>query len=246
MAKDYRSKKDSGKGGAPGWMATFSDLMSLLLTFFILLFSMSNVDEEKFDNLSQSIQGVLGGIGILENETVIIKKGQDGTLDIQKESSLTEEMKKELDAYIEQKGIQDDVEIIAGEEGVFVDIKEATLFDTGSAKIKDSGKRVLDELADMITDIENPIMIEGHTDNVPINNAKYSSNWELSTARSISVVKYYTDKYNVTPGRMSAIGYGEYKPIAKNDTPEHRAMNRRVNILIIIDESGAKKDGKQQ
>lgn len=240
MARRNFNKKESSDGGTPGWMVTFADLMSLLLTFFILLFSMSNVDEEKFDSAAQSIQGAFGGIGIYDRNTskTPVSNSMEENIEIDVKKEEIENMHKKVTKYLSSKNINNEVTVNTDEKGVYFDIKEAVLFDSGSAEIKESGIKVLKELSGLIKDINNQLMIEGHTDNVPINNNKYSSNWELSTARAISVVKYFTEVGKITPGRMAAIGYGEYNPIVDNSTEKNRAVNRRVNLLIIFEEGG--------
>lgn len=246
--RSFNNKKDSGgDGGTPGWMVTFADLMSLLLTFFILLFSMSNVDSEKFDTAAQSIQGAFGGSGIFDkNGKMLVSADEDGNLKIDAKQEDIENMHSRVSKYLSSKNLNNEVSVNIDEKGVYFDIKEAVLFDSGSAEIKESGMRVLKELAGLIRDINNEIMIEGHTDNIPINNNKYSSNWELSTARAISVVKYFTEIEKITPGRMAAVGYGEYNPIVANDTEKNRAANRRVNLLIIFEEGEGIEDGREE
>jgi len=129
--------------------------------------------------------------------------------------------------------------------GVFVEIKEAILFESGSAEIKESGLGVLKQLEGIINEFENNIVIEGHTDNIPMTREPYPSNWELSTARAVSVVRHLSEVENVNPNRLSATGYGEYRPIAPNDTSENRNINRRVNILIIMDEESEALNGNR-
>lgn len=232
--KNKRGQSDETPKNSGGWIVTFSDLMSLLLTFFILLFSMSTIDETKFEEASQSIQGVLSGQSspdILDNENNSIDK--DFNLDNYK--SGIEGMYDEVVGYIQEEDLNSDVSVNMNEKGVFVDIKEAILFDTGSAEIKDSGLEVLQKLAKLINNLENQIVVEGHTDNIPINNYKYPSNWELSTDRAVSVVRYFSEKEKVDPQRLAAVGYGSFNPIGPNDTEQQRAANRRVNILIIFE-----------
>lgn len=245
--RSFNNKKDSGGGGGASWMTTFADLMSLLLTFFILLYSMSNVDSDKFDDVSQSLQGALGGTGIFENGgKVIVSQNKDGSLEVEEAPAEIDEMQKKLTDYVEENGLGEEVEINMDEKGIYFDIKEAILFDSGSAEIKPGGMEVLKKLTGLVKGIDNDIVIEGHTDNVPIHNSKYSSNWDLSTARAVSVVKYFTEVEKITPGRMSAVGYGEYKPMLENTTPENRTANRRVNLLIIFNESEGVQDGKEK
>lgn len=244
--KLIKEKKGNG-GGAPAWTVTFSDMMSLLLTFFILLYSMSNVDAEKFRNITSSIQNILSG----SEGTSIIDEGEIDpiTMDELKKIEETlgnsesgelpggiENMYDEVKSYIGENDLDADVDVSANKRGVFVDIKGAILFESGSDQLKQSGIELLESLQELLTSIDNEIAVEGHTDNVPINNADYPTNWELSTARAVSVVRYLSEVESIEPTRLSAIGYGEHYPLLPNDSVENRAANRRVNILIVFDE----------
>jgi chemotaxis protein MotB len=244
MSRRGFNKKEKNTGGAPGWMITYSDLMSLLLTFFILLYSMSNIDAAKFKSISQSLQGVLSGLGY----THIIETPDnpptlsDEILDLDDSSNMNNIkegillMHERVSDYVSQEGLDAKVTVRMNKRGVFVDINEAILFDPGSAKIKESGIQVLKKLEGLINDFENELVIEGHTDDVPMRTALYPSNWELSTARAVSVLRYLSEVEGVDPKRLSAVGCGEYRPMVPNNSVENRSINRRVNILIIFDE----------
>lgn len=246
-----RKKNSGGGGGNAPWLNTLCDLMQLLLTFFILLFSMSNVDAEKFANVSASIQEAFIGFGgdasIIEGyegsqvvpieESNIINQAQTGY----KISPEVIEMFEKVGNFIEENELEAEVSVKMNSQGVFVDIKDAILFDSGSADLKDSGLGVLQQLKMLINDFDNDIVIEGHTDNVKSTTAKYPTNWELSTARSVSVVRHLVEIEGIDPSRLSARGYGEYSPIAPNDSPANRSLNRRVNMFIVFDEEGEDK-----
>lgn len=243
--RNFNEDNDSGGGGG-GWMTTFSDLMSLLLTFFILLYSMSDVDAKKFEAISNSLQHVLSGVGQPVPIESSMPSGDSNTdmnlddIDIDVDrlgiNAGILEMEEKVSDYVEQEGLAAEVTVSMNKRGVFVDIKEAILFDPGSANLKAGGEQVLQKLEGLVNDFENDLVIEGHTDDVPMSTAQFPSNWDLSTARAISVLDYLIKFENVDPSRLSAIGYSEYKPILPNDSPENRAVNRRVNILIIFDE----------
>lgn len=252
MSRRGFKKKDSG-GGAPGWITTFSDLMSLLLTFFILLYSMSNVDATKFKSVSDSLQSILSGLGqttIIEGQgsDIILNQGENELDNLIRDATVREEiieMYDKVQEYVLTEELNAKVSVTMNRRGVFVDIKEAILFEPGSASIKETGIIVLKQLEGLINDFENDIVVEGHTDNVPMNTIFYPSNWELSTGRAVSVVRFLSEGEKVDPNRLSAIGYSEYRPIASNDNRENRAINRRVNILIIFDEESDDANGKE-
>lgn len=252
MSRRRLKNEKKASGGAPSWTVTFSDLMSLLLTFFILLYSMSSIDAVKFKNISMSLQGILSGMGqssVIDTQGGTIADIGDDMMDFEHSQNLLDVnegillMHEKVSEYVSEEGLEAEVSVSMNKRGVFVDIKEAILFDSGSALIKDSGIEVLKKLEGLINDFNNDLVIEGHTDNVPSNTMMYPSNWELSTARAVSVLRYLSEVEDVDPKRLSAIGYGEYSPIAPNDTRENRAINRRVNILIIFDEESDEING---
>lgn len=246
MSSEKRKRKTSEKAasGAPAWMITFSDMVTLLLTFFILLYSVSNVDAQKFKNISASLQAVLsGGSGILEAQESPTElpvddpeKLVDEILDNTKIKESTLRMYEQVKGYIEEKGLEADVSVSLNRSGVFVDIKEVILFEPGEASLKAGGQEILDNLEGLFLKFENEIVVEGHTDNVPMRSQAYPTNWELSAGRALAVVRYLSEVKEVPEERLAAIGYGEYRPIIGNDTPASRAQNRRVNLLIIIEE----------
>ena len=119
------------------------------------------------------------------------------------------------------------------EKGITIRLKDTLLFDSASADIKESSLETIKDIANFLTTIDNPVIIEGHTDSIPIKNSQYATNWELSTARAINIIKYLTTNYNLSPKRLSAVGYGEYAPIFDNTTNEGREKNRRVDIIIL-------------
>ena len=251
-----RKQQDTGGGGggAPGWMTTFSDMMTLLLTFFILLYSISSVDAVKFKNISASLQSVLMGeknSSILEEEGTV----EDIPLDEPKfdESEASDEvvpeeqlrvdketldMYEKVEEYVTEKGLLADVTVSLNENGVFVNIKEAILFEPGRASLIAGGQELLDSLEDLFLQFENKIVVEGHTDDVPMSSAMYPSNWELSSGRAIQVVRYLSEVKSIPNSRLSAVAYGEYRPMVPNDSAENRALNRRVNLLIIMEGDG--------
>lgn len=248
MSKERRPRKtiESSSPGAPAWMATFSDMMTLLLTFFILLYSMSSIDAQKFKEITQSLQSVLSGEA---SSSIIEMEGPNDELPLdnpsyeQEEDDLdpqisesTLEMYSQVKEYVTTEGLQAEVTVSLNKSGVFVNIREAILFDTGEAIIKETGKELLSNLEGLFLTFDNEIVVEGHTDNIPHNSRLFETNWELSTGRALAVVRYLSEDKTIPGARLSAIGYGEYRPIAPNDTDANRAQNRRVNLLIIMDE----------
>lgn len=245
-----RKNLEEKKPGAPAWMTTFSDLTTLLLTFFVLLYSFSSIDAQKFKNMASALQSVLAGQGgggsILEgNES----SGNMNVEEIQptphdKSSNQlngeTKEIYQRVKDFIEKENLGAEVTLRADRRGVIIEIKENILFDSGKAELKPESITLLDKLTGLINGFDNEIIIEGHTDNVPIYNEEFPSNWELSVTRATTVVRYFTEEKNVDPKRLSAAGYGEYRPIAPNDSSKNKTLNRRVNILIVTLQGGNK------
>ncbi|NLY56855.1 MAG: OmpA family protein, partial [Firmicutes bacterium] len=143
------------------------------------------------------------------------------------------ELYHDIQSFLIEEGIADMVEAVLEERGVIIRFRDSVLFDTGRADIRPDGARIIDTIATYLVRIPNHVRIEGHADNVPIRNARYPSNWELSTARATSVIRYLLTKTDISPERLSAAGYGEYRPVAPNDTPENRARNRRVDLVLL-------------
>lgn len=134
--------------------------------------------------------------------------------------------------YLKDEGMQDQIKIRIEERGVVLEIQDRLLFDSGEAEIKKEAASMLGKVAGILQSVPNQIIVEGHTDNVPIRTAKYPSNWELSVARAVRVVRYLSERHEIPAKRFLATGYGEYQPVAANNSPQGRAQNRRVNIVI--------------
>ena len=209
------------------WLATYSDTITLLLTFFILLYSMSVVDSQKLKELSNAMQQSLKGNVEIEE----LKDIKD--LKIETDNSDYEDLSEKLNKIIEKNGLTEVIKIRQEDRGIVLQLDETILFDSGKAELKDYSREVLETITTIINNTENDVLVEGNTDNIPMNNEKFGSNWELSTARAVSVVRYFVEGQNIDPTRFAVKGYGEYNPIVDNSTPENRAINRRVDILIV-------------
>lgn len=220
------------------WLGTYSDMVTLLLTFFILLYTFASVDEQKFKSVSTAFQATFAGKTSKDGDSMFDvnqKTGQDPIMGEDKPPGLEDKlnsMYSEIKNYVEKNNIEATIEKNSGKRGIILRINDSVLFELGKAELKPESKGTLDKIDNLFKSIPNRIKIEGHTDNIPIKNYKYESNWELSTDRAVNVVKYYIESKGNDPKRFEAAGYGEYHPVAPNDTNEHRAMNRRVEILI--------------
>ena len=227
-----------------GWLTTFNDLVTLLMVFFVLLFTMSTIDAKKMSDFQYALQS---GLGILEqgqrvgikvrdeqpvNDMSHIKTQPEGPFKSQQKPSMKDIIEKALASLDDSQSIR----IFYTKQGARLRFENAILFDFGRAEINPAGFSFLDQISRIIHQIQCPVRIEGHTDNVPIHTKRFPSNWELSTARAVNVVKYFVESCNVKPQRLSAVGYGQSKPLFSNDSDEHRAKNRRVEIVLIKEE----------
>ncbi|HHT42800.1 MAG TPA: OmpA family protein [Firmicutes bacterium] len=223
-----RRQEESESSGS--WLTTYSDMMSLLLAFFVLLFSMSAVDEAKFASIIAAFQNYLG---ILDQGPTLLEQHGPIPFDYSDVSRRQlSDLYEQLSEMIEVEGLQG-VELELQERGLIVRFAEQVFFDLGEAALKPEALEVLKTLAGTLKTLPNPLRVEGHTDNWPISTARFPSNWELSVHRATNVVRFLIEEEGFDPNKLSVAGYSEYRPIRPNDTAEDRAMNRRVDIVIL-------------
>lgn len=232
--------RDEPKGDE--WLATYSDCVTLLMTFFVLLYAMSSVDENKMRALSQAFRTVMAGEAgdtILEyslyNGDVPLIGGEIPTDTIDGEK-IEESMYYQVSKFVDEHDLEAVVDIIETDLGVAIQLRDNILFETSKSDLRSESKEILDSIAALISSMNNNIVVEGHTDNRPINTAEFPSNWELSVDRAVNVVRYFVENGKIDPSRLSATGYGEFQPIVDNDTEENMEKNRRVNILIMTND----------
>ena len=241
MAKKKRGKKHEEEA-SEAWLLPYSDLMTLLLALFIALFAISQTDQTKLQALAQAFTAAfnIGGPSVFEgfgNNTVMQREvtsnedqGNDAYI---KENQSLENLKEQLDEYIQQNQLEDQLSTQMEEEGLMIRIKEKALFPSGSADLVEESQRIGPVVAGLLAAVPERVLISGHTDTDPISTAQFPSNWELSSVRAMTFMKYLLSiNANLNPARFSAIGYGEYRPIAPNDTADNKQKNRRVEILI--------------
>jgi len=241
MARKKRGKPHEEEA-SEAWLLPYSDLMTLLLALFIALFAISQTDQTKMVQLAQAFTSAfnLGGPSFFDqagpnpsmNREIMSTEDLGNSAYLQENQTL-EDIQRELESYIQQNNLQDQLSSQLEEEGLMIRIKERALFPSGSADLVPESARIGPIVAGLLASIPERVLISGHTDTDPINNARFPSNWELSSTRAITFMKYLLSiNSGLNPARFSAIGYGEYRPIAKNDTAEGKQTNRRVEILI--------------
>ena len=232
--------------GAPGWVVTYGDIMTLILCFFVLFFSFSTIDVVKFKDVIVEMQGALG---VLSGGPMVLNLGdipesmisENPTASIQRMMAI----QKEIENNIKEENLEDSVKTSLDERGLVVSFTDTALFDIGKADIKPQIKPILDVISERLVVIDNNVRVEGHTDPTPIHTPQFPSNWELSTARANAIIHYFIEVNGVAPDRLSAAGYAFYHPVVPNTTLENRAKNRRVDVIILRSESDSEPNRRQ-
>ncbi len=230
--KKIYSVDEKATTNSTAWIFTFNDLMTQLTVFFVLIFSLSTINVLNIQSAKISLQS---GLGIFEagKKTAIGIVSPLTNYDMGK-ATFTKQLEESIEALDSDSGIGVSYE----GKGIVISLDESILFKSGSANINPKGVSILENIAaEILNYISNSIRVEGHTDSDPIQNKKFPSNWELSTARSINVLKTLIESGNILPKRLAAAGYGDSKPLFPNDTSENKNKNRRVEIVISTDDN---------
>lgn len=231
-----KKKEDSGPG-APLWLVSYGDMVTLVLTFFVLLFSFSSINVQKFEMMIMSFQGALGfmpgGKSIQPDPNVFGGKVSTQSGEEQKSAIDIHQAAQNLRNYLRAEGLDKQVIVRISQRGVSVSLSDQFLFDSGRAELKPEGMRVLFKIAEFIKNTVPAVAVEGHTDSVPLKGGIYRDNWGLSAARAASVASYLQDRAGFDPQKLQAVGFGSHRPIVPNDTPEHMALNRRVDLVFL-------------
>lgn len=231
-----RRKPKVESSNAGSWLTTYSDMVTLLLAFFVLMFAFSSVDEARFSAVMSAFQGYFG----LLDGGFVVKDNIPLPFDSSElAQNQLNQLYEELTEFIEQENLVG-VRLEMEERGLIVRFAEQVFFDLGEAILKPDAERILTSISSTLRDLPNPLRVEGHTDNWPIQTSKFPSNWELSVHRATNVVRHFIEVEGFDPKKLSAAGYSEYRPVQPNDTVQNRALNRRVDIVILnIDLWGA-------
>lgn len=257
MARPSRKKKkgghDEGEGGMERWLITYADLITLLLIFFILMYTMSQVNAQKYSAVANSLSMVLTGqsMSVLDTPGPSLIEGLSGQDIPQNQDSFEQaqldEVKQLVEEFILAKDqeagygatssqaikLSEQVIVYEQERGLVISFKDALLFSSGSDQLTAPARDIIVELGRALAALPNYIRVEGHTDNLPINTYRFASNWELSVLRAATVVHVLSEAAYIPPDRLAIIGYGEYRPLVPNESDAFRAMNRRVDIVIL-------------
>jgi len=255
--------------GAPAWMATFGDMMSLLLCFFVLLLSFAEMNVVKFkkmagsmdqafgvsartDGLQDTMTGDVIEISKSMQEAPIVpeeeppppqpedKTSAQSEAPAEKKDEETRKLDQELlevvDKVIQERGLDERVEAVLGDKGVTIRADSQLLFGPGQNKLKPEARAIMEEVAELAALFPYKIMVEGHTDNVPIRSSEFPSNWELSAARAVAGVRHLIDIGGIDPGRIAAAGFADTQPINSNESAEGRQKNRRLEFVFYREE----------
>lgn len=236
------------------WLVSYADFITLLFAVFVVLYAMGQSDKKKVEEVVQSLKLSFGmstasaapKINVIPSKSINILPSLKPELSIapsgktgrgqgktRAEEKDFRQIKSSIEAYLVKQGAQNKVSLNITRRGLIVSLKEAGFFDSGQANIRPDAYELINTISEVMTQYNNPLRVEGHTDNVPINSSQFPSNWELSTARATNGLKYLLKHFDVDPDKISATGYAEFRPVADNTTTEGRGRNRRVDLVML-------------
>lgn len=252
-----KKKAPEKEANTERWLITYSDLITLLMIFFIVMYSMSQVNAAKYAAVANSLSLVLRGqaMSVLETQGPSMVQGisgqqmPEGPGKTSAKQGELEEIKRQIAEFIKAEDLKtekdkktgnlsatklsDKITLYEQERGLVISFKDTLLFASGSDQLSDKARQIIIQVSAALKDIPNYIRVEGHTDNLPINTPQFPSNWELSVMRASNVVHVMSESAGIPAERLSIIGYGENRPLVANDSNENRAINRRVDIVIL-------------
>jgi chemotaxis protein MotB len=231
------------------WLVSYADFITLLFGFFVVLYAFARADQKKQIQVSQAINSAFHSMGVLPvpardpatSTTAGADQAGEPANAVMSENMLTpaqvkddlDRLRRELTQNLSSQVANHSISLEMGRDGLVISLREAGFFDSGSAVPKSDALPTLRQIAEKLGSTPYDVRIEGHTDNVPIHNVEFDSNWELSSARATRIARLFLDMKAMSPDRLSAAGYAEYHPVATNDTPEGRAENRRVDLVVM-------------
>jgi chemotaxis protein MotB len=238
------------------WLVSYADFITLLFAVFVVLYAMGQSDKKKVEEVMKSIQESFGmanagatapKINVIASQQITVipslkpemrtapmERGRGKTRAEEKDFR---QIKAAIEAYLIKQGAKDKVSLEITRRGLIVSLKEIGFFASGQADIKPEAYELINTIAEAVTQYNNPLRIEGHTDNIPISTAQFPSNWELSTSRATHALKYLMKNFDIDANKISATGYAEFRPLAGNETSEGRAKNRRVDLVMVSSEA---------
>jgi chemotaxis protein MotB len=221
MGKSWRHYQ-TGSAEEQIWAISYADMVTNLMIFFLMLYGLSRVAGDKRQDLVQGMQDKFRG------KTAVEVKAEKVLKNYKEEEAATK-----VTEMMEKQGLNKYTQVEINEKQIKISLNIPVLFASGEAALTQEAKKALDPIAKVLNSVPNKVIVEGYTDNIPVAKGAYKSNWELSVARAYSVVEYFSKDKNIPPERFITAGYGEYKPVAPNDTPEGRAKNRRIELVMV-------------
>jgi chemotaxis protein MotB len=220
------------------WLLTYADLITLLLAFFIMMYVFSKRDAQKYEEVASHLKAIFsGGSGLLGKGSVAESYPMPAPSRGASSGDIKRQLESEILSLADSKnknlGNNQSMSVFSDERGIVIRVMDRTFFDEGKADLKEAARDALSRIIPIVKKVSNEIRIEGHTDNVPISTQEFKSNWELSVRRATEVVRYLVENGDIPPNRISAAGYAEYRPVAPNDTPGNRSLNRRIEIIVL-------------
>jgi chemotaxis protein MotB len=254
-----RKKKHPEHVNHERWLVSYADFITLLFAFFVVMFAASNSDQKKAGKIAQAVQVAFKEMAVFSPSGKVVPLYDEGGLPADTKSVIGNshsafdatqlvapsnpgaggknatiaEVKQELQSLLQGEIEEHKVRLTEDERGLTVSLAEAGFFEPGAALMNAKALAVIDRITATLSPLGYNLRVEGHTDNTPIHTAQFPSNWELSTARATFLLQYMISNGHIPPQRLSAVGYGEYRPVAQNNTPEGRAANRRVDLVVL-------------
>ena len=253
-----RRNKKKAHANHERWLVSYADFITLLFAFFVVLYASSQADQKKAAQVAASIKGAFQQLGVFTGSApsdigipgspgILNPNLTDAPLKVVKVASASEKdhgaaagfgvdvdaLRRQLETALGDEIRQHEVQMRVTPEGLVVSLREVGFFNSGDAELLDNGHATLTRIATILGGRGFEIRVEGHTDNVPVHNSRFKSNWELSTARATTVVSLLIERHGFDPSLISAAGYSEYRPLADNDTSQGRAANRRIDLVVV-------------
>ncbi len=239
-----RKKKCEDCPVSEAWLTSWADMMSLLLVFFMVLYAMANTDLKNFAEVAASLRAAFNSLGTAQ--TSIIGTSHGGATAPSTTTSAPlffqtlpprqrdfNRVSTELAVLAKQLDVGGEIDVNLTLEGMIISLSNELAFKPGSTELRPEAKIVLDKVADFLRNSDNKIRVEGNTDDIPPNDPRYPTNWDLSVARAVSIVRYLSEEDGIAPNRLTAAGNGEFNPVVPNVDPKSRAKNRRADLVII-------------
>jgi len=239
VSKRRHKSHEGGHENAERWLLTYADLITLLMVFFVVLYSMSTADSSKWKQISAALEQAFN-VDVLKGHAASALDDGNSTPALPIDNIINNSdvpqvarLQGMIDAALEGVQQAPNVQVGTDKEGVVIRLSGSYLFDSGRAELKPNSFAVLDAIAGELKVQPNDIRVDGHTDSTPIDSPRYPTNWELSSARALAVTRYLSETDGLLSTRLVAAGFGEFRPIVPNDTRDHRALNRRVEIHLL-------------